>query len=106
MGMMNRFFSLLPLLGSALLITLLAQETIGSGTPRPSPDEAAPQSPFSRCLPAGIRLANIVEVTSVGSAKGQSGGPHKVTVEQKLNALNATCDGNNKLLDGNGKQIV
>ncbi len=30
---------------------------------------------------------------------------HKVTVEQKLNELKATCNSDNKLVDGNGKQI-
>jgi hypothetical protein len=68
--------------------------------------QAAPQSPLAKCLPAGIKLSDVVEATSTGYANGQPAGLRKVTVEQKLNDLKATCNSENKLVDGNGRQIV
>jgi hypothetical protein len=64
------------------------------------------QSSLAKCLPADIKLNDVVEATSTGYANGQPVGLHKVTVEQKLNELKATCNSDNKLVDGNGKQII
>lgn len=66
----------------------------------------ATQSSLAKCLPTDIKLSDVVEATSAGYDNGQPVGLHKVTVEQKLNELKATCNSDNKLVDGNGKQIV
>ena len=60
------------------------------------------QSPLAKCLPADAKLNDVVEASVAGDAHGQ----HKVTVESKLNELKATCNGDNKLIDGSGKQVV
>jgi hypothetical protein len=78
-----------------------AQASGESVTPKAFAREGVTQSPFAKCLPAGIKLTNVVEATSVGSA-----GSHKITVEQKLSDLKATCNNEKKLVDGNGRQIV
>lgn len=87
----------------ALFITLTASPILAyaQGT-----GNAVSQSSLAKCLPPEIKLSDVVEATSAGPAKGQSVGPHNVTVEQRLNELNATCSSENKLVDGNGKQIV
>ena len=61
---------------------------------------------MSPILPAGIKLSDVVEATSAGIANGQPVGLHKVTVEQRLSELKATCSSDNKMVDGSGKQIV
>src|SRR6185295_13400564 len=105
--MIRRIFSLPLLLGSSLLIMLaFVQGTSGSGTPGPVADKGTSRSPFTKCLPAGINLTTIVEVSRGESAKGQAAGPRKVTVEERLNSLGATCNGDNKLVDRSGKQIM
>ena len=65
--------------------TLFAQTSAG-----------APASAFAKCLPAGIKLSNVVEAVN-----GQ-----EITVEQKLRELNATCNGAKQLSDGKGKPIA
>ncbi len=64
------------------------------------------QPSLSKCLPTDVKLIDVVDATITGYANGQPVGLHKVTVEQKLNELKATCNSDNKLVDGNGKQIV
>ena len=59
---------------------------------------------LSRCLPSGIKLDDVVSADISGYAKGQPVGLHKVTVEQKLTELNATCS-NGELVDVSGKKI-
>jgi hypothetical protein len=98
-----RFFLLVNL--TVLPATTYGQATGGSVTPT-SPNNGAAQSPLAKCLPAGIKLSDVVEATIAGYANDKPVESHKVTVEQKLNALKATCDSDNKLVDGNGKQIV
>jgi len=61
---------------------------------------------LAKCLPADIKLSDIVEATSARYARGQASGVPKITVEDKLNELKATCSDDNKLVDGNGKQIM
>jgi hypothetical protein len=75
-------------------------------TRQESADNGASQSSLAKCLPPEIGLSDVVDATSAGSAKSQPGGSHNITVEQKLNELKATCSSDNKLVDGNGKQIV
>lgn len=65
----------------------------------------AMQSPLAACLPADVKLGDIVEATSSGNTNSQPVGLHMVTVEQRLRELKATCNSENKLVDGNGKQI-
>lgn len=61
--------------------------------------------PFAGCLPADVQLGDIVEAHVVDSFSGDPPPVvEKVTVEQKLTALQARCrDG--KLVDGFGKEI-
>ncbi len=85
---MKKSARLLFLLGCALLPTLLfAQANAGDS-----------QSALAKCLPPGIKLSDIVE------APRNSAPP--ITVEQKLRELKATCNGTNKLIDGDGREIV
>jgi hypothetical protein len=81
-----------------------------------TPGEASASTPLTnsggtppslaKCLPPDIKLGDIVNATSSGYAKGQAVEVHKVTVEQRLNELKATCDSDNKLVDGSGRRIV
>ena len=91
---------------TALPVGVFAQVT-GGATPGPAPsNNQMSQSSLAACLPPDIKLSDIVEATSAGVANGQPVGLHKVTVEQRLGELKATCSSDNKLVDGSGKQIV
>lgn len=104
---MKQLFRYMLLVGFAVLpASAFAQATDGSVTPQALTKDGAPRSPLAKCLPPGIRLTDVVEATSAGSAHGQPVESHKITVEQKLNHLKATCNAENKLVDGNGRQIV
>ena len=59
---------------------------------------------FSQCLPSNIKLGDIVTASISGYENGKPVGLHKVTVEQKLTEIGASCQ-NNKLVDSNGKEI-
>ena len=98
------FILLLNLAG--LTVPAFAQTTGESVTQKTFAKEGAAQLSLAKCLPTGIKLTSVVEATSVGSVHGQSAGSHKITVEQRLNDLKATCNSENKLIDGNGRQIV
>lgn len=103
---MEKLFRIILLLNFSILPpATFAQATGGSVTQTLTNDGASP-SPLAKCLPAGIKLSDIAEATSAGYANGQPVGPNKITVEQKLNELKATCNSENKLVDGNGKLIV
>jgi hypothetical protein len=103
---MKTLFRFVLLINFAVLpASAFAQATGGSVT-QTLTNDGAPQSPLAKCLPAGIKLSDVVEATSAGYANGQPAGVHKITVEQKLNDLKATCNSENKLVDGNGRQIV
>lgn len=78
---------------------LFAQTTTGEGS---QSNNEPSQSTLAKCLPADTKLNDVVEASIAGNANGQ----HKVTVESKLNELKATCNRDNKLIDGNGRQIV
>lgn len=78
----------------ALLIAFIALSTTSNG---------ASQASLAKCLPADIKLSDVVEA---GNALGRARGGHKITVEDKLSELKATCNGDNKLVDGNGRQII
>ena len=91
---------------TALPVGVFAQVT-GGATPGPaSSNNQVSQPSLAACLPPNIKLSDIVEATSAGIANGQPVGLHKVTVEQRLGELKATCSSDNKLIDGSGKQIV
>jgi len=57
------------------------------------------------CLPAGIKLDDVVDARLANH--GQTAGitVQRTTVAQKLAALNASCSSDNKLVDGNGREI-
>jgi hypothetical protein len=79
---------------------VFAQSTRGQ-RPR-TPNHGSSQSPLAKCLPADVKLDDAAEASITGYANDQ----HKVTVEQKLNELKATCNRDNKLIDGSGRQIA
>ena len=91
---------------TALPIGVSAQVTGGVTPGIASNNNQVSHPSLATCLPADIKLGDVVEATSTGYANGQPVGLHKVTVEQRLNELKATCNSDNKLVDGNGKQIV
>ncbi len=67
--------------------------------------DSAPPQPIESCLPKGVRLTEIAEVITEPVSTPASGPPRKVTVQDKLTALQARCrDG--KLVDGSGREIV
>jgi hypothetical protein len=104
---MKRSFRFILLISLAVSpICLFAQAAGGPVTGQTLTDNGISQSSLAKCLPADIKLSDVVEATSTGYANGQLVGLHKVTVEQKLNELKATCNSDNKLVDGNGKQIT
>ena len=86
----------------ALGFYLFAQTTSGQSSQPGMTNNEPSQSPLAKCLPADVKLNDVVEASIAGYANDQ----HKVTVESKLNELKATCDHDNKLIDGTGKQIV
>jgi hypothetical protein len=88
----------LPISGSYLL----AQTTNGQRPGKETTNNESAGSSLAKCLPADVKLNDIVEASITGSANSQ----HKVTVEQKLNELKATCTRDAKLIDGSGRQIV
>ena len=57
-------------------------------------------------MPTDTKLSDVVSANITGYSNGQPVGLHKVTVEQKLNELKATCSSDNKLVDATGKQIA
>lgn len=81
---------------------LLAQTTNGQPPREGTTNNESSQSSLAKCLPTDVKPNDIVEASIIGSANGQ----HKLTVEQKLNELKATCTRDNKLIDGSGRQIV
>src|ERR1700676_3944409 len=82
-------------------ICVYAQASGGPVTTQTPTNNGVSQSSPAKCLPAEIKLSDVVDATNAGYANGQPVGLHKVTVEQKLNELKATCNSDNKLIDGN-----
>ena len=99
-----RFILVISLAASP--ICLFAQAAGGPVTGQTFTNDGISQSSLAKCLPADIKLSDVVDATSTGYANGVPVGLHKVTVEQTLNELKATCNSDNKLVDGNGKQII
>jgi hypothetical protein len=60
------------------------------------------ESSFSRCLPPGLKLDDIIGTKFVGSRRPENRG--STTIEQALGELNATCK-NDRLMDASGKEI-
>ena len=106
-AIMERFCrSILIIDLTALPLCAFAQVGGGPVTGQALAHNEVSQSSLAKCLPADIKLSDVVDATSDGYANGQPVGLHKVTVDQKLNELKATCNSDNKLVDGNGKQII
>jgi hypothetical protein len=105
-AIMKKIFRLLLLVNLTVLPATTYAQASGGSVTQTLPNDSAPQLPLAKCLPAGIKLSDVVEATIAGYANGQPVESHKVTVEEKLNSLKATCNSDNKLVDGNGKQIV
>ena len=83
---MRKLFRFVLVTSAAFLPFTLFAETSGGALP----------SVFAKCLPVGIKLSNIVEAVN----------GRKITVEQKLRELNATCDRGSQLSDGKGRPIA
>jgi hypothetical protein len=99
----KRLFQLILLINLVVsLLSFFSQASRGQA----STNDGVPKSSLAKCLPADIKLNDVVDATSSGYANGQPVGLQKVTVEQKLNELKATCNRDNKLVDGSGKQII
>ena len=99
-----QFLLLIHLILSPMYV--YAQTTGGLITQPGSTNSAVLQPSLAKCLPADIKLNDVVVATSSGYAKGQAVEVHRVTVEQTLTELKATCNSDNKLVDGKGRQIV
>ena len=99
-----RFILVISLAASP--ICLFAQAAGEPVTGQTFTNDGISQSSLAKCLPADIKLSDVVDATSTGYSNGIPVGLHKVTVEQTLNELKATCNSDNKLVDGNGKQII
>ena len=70
-----------------------------------SPPDGMCDAPFAGCLPADVKLDEIVDAHVVTSSSGdRPPGVDKVTVEQKLTELQASCR-DSKLVDGSGREI-
>ncbi len=96
---MQRLFRPVSFLGFLVLpLTACAEARAKSASP-PSSFQNGKSSRWANCLPAGIKLTDVVERTGDGSS-------HAITVEQKLDSLKATCNGQKKLVDQQGRQIV
>ena len=69
------------------------------------PPKAVSNFSLSQCLPSDIKLSDIVDAKLVTWYNdGRPPVIDKVTVDQKLTELKATCR-DNKLVDGSGKEI-
>ena len=99
-----QFLSLIHLILSPMYV--YAQATGGPIAQPASTNKAVSQPSLAKCLPANIKLSDVVAATNRGYAKGQAIEVDKVTVEQTLSELKATCNSDNKLVDGKGRQIV
>src|SRR5260221_645345 len=62
-------------------------------------------SSLSKCLPADIKLTDIVSAQLISHSVSKGDTIKKVTVDQKLTELQASCNSNGKLVDGTGKVI-
>jgi hypothetical protein len=104
---MRRLAQLMLLVCPLLSAILTYGQTTGGPLARPAvTNNQVSRSSLAACLPPGIKLSDVVEATSARIANGQPVGLDKVTVEQRLGELKATCSSDNKLIDGSGKQIV
>ena len=103
---MKRFFQFRLLFSLAVSpLFVFAQAAGEPAGGQATTNNGGSQSSLVKCLPTDIKLNDVVEATSSGYANGQPVGSQKITVEQKLNELKATCSGDNNLVDGNGRQI-
>ncbi len=94
-GMRNSFHLLL-LLGCALWPAAAFAQT----------KTESPSSPLAKCLPAGIKLTDIVEVIRAHGEGQETKPARNVTVAEKLQELQATCNDTNQLLAAGGKPIA
>ncbi len=62
-------------------------------------------SNWSRCLPHDIKPTDIVSAELISFSQSNGYNVKKVTVEQKLTELKASCSASGKLVDGKGREI-
>jgi hypothetical protein len=104
---MKRLFQFILLINLTVSpLSVFAQASGEPVTRQALSNNGVSQSSLAKCLPAEIKLSDVVDATNAAYANGQPVGVRKVTVEQKLNELKATCNSDNKLVDANGKQII
>jgi hypothetical protein len=87
-------------------LCVVAQATAGPTPQQTLTSNEVSRALFAKCLPADIKLSDVVDATTARDPNGHPVGLHKVTVEQKLDELKAGCNGKNKLVDGSGREII
>jgi len=70
--------------------------------PSPTPSVT---SNLSRCLPPNIKPTDIVSAKLISFSPLNQYNVKKVTVEQKLTEIKASCSASGKLVDGTGREI-
>lgn len=88
------------------VLCVFAQATAGPTPQQTLANNKVSRAAFAQCLPADIKLNDVVDATTLRDPNGQPAGLRKVTAAQKLNELKATCSGHNKLVDGNEREII
>jgi hypothetical protein len=88
----------------ALLAIVFGPASVFAQASAASPTAEAIQHGVSAdCLPHGVKLSDVVQVTA---AESPGKPPHVLTVGEKLDQLRATCSAEKKLIDGSGRPIV
>ena len=102
------FFTFLFLAITIAQVVWQQQQTQGNARMRrpghlvPSP---TPTSNLSSCLPPDIKPTGIVSAELISFSPPNKYNVKKVTVEQKLTELKASCSASGKLVDGMGREI-
>ena len=109
-GLFLACFTLLFLFLALTSCQIVRQQTQGDArmdrpehqVPSPTPSVT---SNWSSCLPPDIKLTDIVSAELISFSLSNGYTVKKVTVEQKLTELKASCSASGKLVDGTGREI-
>ncbi len=102
------FFVLLGIAGIVIYMNGTITPTgkqIVNNTSSPSLTMSASTN-MSNCLPSDVKLIDIVSADVISYSVSSGYTIKKVTVEQKLTGLHASCNTNGKLVDNTGKEII
>jgi hypothetical protein len=110
LGLFLACFTLLFLFLALTIFQMVRQQTQGDaqmGGPEHHVPPPAPSvtSDWSGCLPADVKLTDIVSAELISFSPPNNYTVKKVTVEQKLTELKASCSTSGKLVDGTGREI-